>query len=307
MISKEELSDSVLLIHKPSGMTSFDVIGRLRRILSQRKIGHAGTLDKAASGLLVVCAGKSTRLSPYFLEKDKSYKGVVQLGIDTDTCDREGEILRRTDPSYVTDSMLAAAVERFKGDIMQKPPIYSALKFGGRRASDLVRCGKEPEMFERPVTIRCCEVTAFDRNEMTVSLNVSCSKGTYIRSIARDLGEILGCGGYLRELVRTASGTFLLDDAVNPDELSASISQGSAGKKFWLTPLEAVGEMGLIVLNAAGEAKVMNGAQFSKETVVSIAKGNGLYAVTDTDKNLIAIVDIDTDNWQIDYRNVFNK
>ena len=266
MISKEELSESVLLIHKPSGMTSFDVIGRLRQILSQRKIGHAGTLDKAASGLLVVCAGKATRLSPYFLEKDKSYKGIVQLGIETDTCDREGETVRKADPSYVTDSMLAAAVERFKGDIMQKPPIYSALKFGGRRASDLVRCGKGPEMVERPVTIRSIEMTGFDRVEMAVSLEITCSKGTYIRSIARDMGETLGCGGYLKALVvRTASGIFNLDDAVTPDELSESISNGSAVRKFWLTPLEAVSEMGLVVLNPEGESKVMNGAQFPRE------------------------------------------
>ena len=306
MITREELADSVLLVNKPSGMTSFDVISRVRRILDQRKIGHAGTLDKAASGLLVVCAGKTTRLSPYFLERDKAYRGVIQLGAETDTCDAEGEILRRVDPSFVTDSMIAAAAERFRGEVMQRPPVYSALKIGGKRASDLVRAGKDVEVEERKITINSLDVAGFDRSAMTVTIDVSCSKGTYIRSIARDMGEALGCCGHLKELVRTSSGFFSLDEAVTPGELSDYLTgHGPMQKRFWRTPLESVCDMGYMEVNAEGYAKIINGAQFGREAVVRIHGGGRRFAVSDDGKNLIAIVDVDTDNWQIEYRNVF--
>ena len=307
MITREQLADSVLLVNKPSGMTSFDVISRVRKILGQRKIGHAGTLDKAASGLLVVCAGKTTRLSPYFLERDKSYRGVIQLGAETDTCDAEGEVLRVVDPSFVTDSMIAAAVERFKGEIMQRPPVYSALKIGGKRASDLVRAGKNVEVEERKITVNTLEVVSFDRGEMTITIDVSCSKGTYIRSIARDMGEALGCCGHLKELVRTSSGLFSLDEALTPDELADCLAgKIQTEKRFWRTPLESVSDMGYMEVNAEGYAKIINGAQFGRDTVTVLGGGSGRrFAVSDGDKNLIAIVDIDADNWQIEYRNVF--
>jgi tRNA pseudouridine55 synthase len=306
VITREQLTDSVLLINKPSGITSFDVIGKVRKILDQRKIGHAGTLDKAASGLLVVCAGKATRLSPYFLERDKCYRGVIQLGAETETCDEEGEIIRRVDPSFVTDSMIHAALERFKGGIMQRPPVYSALKFGGKRASDLARAGKDVEIEERMIVVSSCDLVEFDRIGMTITIDVNCSKGTYIRSIARDIGEILGCCGYLKKLIRTSSGFFSLDESVTPDELAGCVEgRAQTVRKFWRTPLESVSDMGLMTVNADGYARIINGAQFPKEMVVEMERRGNRFAVSDGDKNLIAIVDIDSDNWQIEYRNVF--
>jgi tRNA pseudouridine55 synthase len=291
-------------------MTSFDVISKMKRILSQRKIGHAGTLDKAASGLLVVCAGKATRLSAYFLEKDKSYRGVFQLGIETDSCDGEGEVTSRKDPSFVTESMVNTAAEQFRGQIIQTPPVYSALKINGKRASDLAREGREVEMKQRQVTIYRFDIVDFNKAEMTITVDVDCSKGTYIRSIARDFGEKLGCGAYLKGLVRRSCGSFSLDEAMTPDELAACLNGEPTAKAFRLKALDALSEMGHIVVNDEGAAKIWNGAQFSRESVLSLDAGPdavyAVYAVADSDKNLIAIAEVDIDNWQIKYRNVFH-
>ena len=306
MLTKEDLADSVLLIHKPTGMTSFDVVGKLRRILSQRKIGHCGTLDKAASGLLIICTGKGTRLSQYFLEKDKCYTGVIKLGIETDSCDSEGEVIRTAAAGHITLEMIEFAAERFRGSIVQKPPVYSALKIGGKRASDLARKGIDVEMKERPVEIRRLDIKDFSPDEGLVTIEVECSKGTYIRSLARDMGQVLGCGAYLHSLVRTSAGMFRLDDAVTPDELKAYLEGTDTGKTFSLSLYDAAAGMGQIVVDAAGAEKVSHGAPFTREQVISAESRKGeRYAISSGAKNLIAIADVDIDNWRVEYRNVF--
>ncbi|MGL4370450.1 MAG: tRNA pseudouridine(55) synthase TruB [Spirochaetota bacterium] len=307
MKTRDELADSVLLINTPAGVTSFDVISMLRKILFQRKIGHCGTLDKAASGLLVICTGSATRLSPYFLEKDKRYTGIIKLGVETDSCDTEGSVIRTSPADHITRGDAEKAAASFRGDILQAPPVYSALKIGGKRASDLARKGVEVEMKKRSVRVSRCDVTAFDPAEQTVTIEVECSKGTYIRSIARDMGDILGCGACLISLIRTSSGAFCLNDAVNPDELRAYCAGTDTVKKFSLAPLEALSGMGQMEVDDAAFDKIAHGAQFLRENVIRMEEnGTQRYAVSSRAKILIAIADIDIDNWRIEYKNVFN-
>ncbi|HNX58300.1 MAG TPA: tRNA pseudouridine(55) synthase TruB [Spirochaetota bacterium] len=309
-VTRESLSDAVILIDKPTGMTSFDVIAVLRKLIGTRKIGHSGTLDKAASGLLVVCTGRLTRLAFHLTEKEKSYAATVSLGTVTDSCDSEGIIISRHDFSDVTEKMVLDAIESFKGEILQKPPVFSALKIGGKRASDRARGGEEIEMKERPVTIHRMDMIRFDSAKGTIELEIDCSKGTYIRSLARDIGGKLGCGAYLSSLRRTRCGEHRIESSLTPDELR-KVLDGSecAGcdRKFLLSASEAMKGMSLMVLDAPGAEKVSHGGFFTPENVLFRDQTPGLrYAVEDEGKNLIAIADVDIDNWSINYLNVFN-
>ncbi|HEY1405014.1 MAG TPA: tRNA pseudouridine(55) synthase TruB [Spirochaetota bacterium] len=306
-ISRTLLSDAVLLIDKSAGMTSFDVIAVLRKIIGQRRIGHAGTLDKSATGLLVVCTGRLTRLVHYLIEKDKEYTGTITLGITTDSDDREGEILERRPIDGISEQMIIDAVSSFQGEILQRPPVYSALKIEGKRASDRTRRGEVLEMKERPVTIHRISVKEINLPVGEVIIDVKCSKGTYIRSLARDIGEKLGCGGYLSALRRTRCGELSVDSALTLDDLRTVLESGETDRKFCVSGGEALSQMTRIVLDRTGIEKVKNGARFAPENIIFRGQNDTLrYAIDDEDKNLIAIADVDIDNWSINYLNVFN-
>jgi tRNA pseudouridine55 synthase len=306
-VTREECTGALLLIDKNVGVTSFGVIGQLRKIIGERRIGHAGTLDKAASGLLVVCTGWSTRLSRYLLESDKRYSGMITLGVETDSCDSEGKVVSRHTITGITEAAVRKAVASFEGEIMQRPPEYSALKIEGRRASDRIRRGETVEMKERPVVIRAIVLTGFNPDEGTITVDVTCSKGTYIRSLARDIGRSLGCGAHLSALRRTASGVFSIEDAVTVDELTRILEGGSTDRRFLRSPREACTGMGVMTLNADGVGKALHGAFFTAEEVLHTeVKGNSPFTVEDERKNLIAIAQVDIDNWSVNYLNVFN-
>jgi len=306
-VTRESLSNAVLLIYKSTGMTSFDVIAVLRKMIGERRIGHSGTLDKAASGLLVICTGRLTRLSFHLTEKDKSYSGVISLGTVTDSCDSEGTILEKRDFSGITEQMVIDTANSFKGEILQRPPVFSAVKIEGKRASDRARSGENVEMKERPVSIHRIEVTGFDPVNGTVDLEVECSKGTYIRSLARDMGAKLGCGAYLSALRRTKCGEHSIDSALSLDALKEVLAGAECGKKFLLSGSDAIQGMPRIVLDSSGAEKVRHGAPFKRESMLLRDQNSTLrYAVEDEVKNLIAIADIDIDNWSINYLNVFN-
>ena len=288
-------------------MTSFDVIATLRKILKLKRIGHTGTLDRAAEGLLVVCAGKSTRLVRYLVEKDKRYTGIVKFGITTDSCDREGTVIERKSTGGITETMIREAVASFTGRIMQTPPEYSAIKIAGRRASDIARRGEAVEMKERPVEIYAIETVAVDMDAAAVTIDVKCSKGTYIRALARDIGRRLGCGAYLAGLTRIECGDFLLHDAVSPDELALAIESGSSMKKFCFPSSVVIGDFLRLVLDDAGSKRVRHGAFFLRENIVEGSVDSpGVYAIADPSKNIIAIAEIEIDDWLVKYRNVFN-
>jgi tRNA pseudouridine55 synthase len=202
---------AVLLVDKPKGWTSFDVIRRLRRTLGVRKMGHAGTLDPMATGLLIVLVGRATKLMNRFMMLPKVYEGTLRLGEVTPTYDAESEVTERRDATVITESALESARTRFLGEIEQQPPAYSAVKVGGERLYKKARRGEE---VERPLRkVRIDEFDILDRQGVDVSFRVRCSKGTYIRSLAHDLGTALGVGAHLVALRRTAIGSYTVDHA----------------------------------------------------------------------------------------------
>ncbi len=206
----------VLNINKPRGMTSHDVVGVLRKILNTKQIGHTGTLDPFAEGVLPICIGKATRLIEYF-DNNKEYLATVQFGSSTDTYDLEGKILK-TSSKKVKSEEIEPALKDFEGEIEQTPPIYSAIKLGGKKLYEYARKGETVTIPKRKVTIYNIKLINFDETNQQAEILISCSQGTYIRSIANDLGENLGCYAHLIKLVRTQSGKFRIETAINLDD-----------------------------------------------------------------------------------------
>ncbi len=211
-------------INKPSGLTSHDVVARVRRISGQRKAGHAGTLDPLATGVLPVALGKATRLVEYLADADKAYRAVLMLGARSTTYDREGEVSHTPDAGMPSQEQVEQALGGFRGVISQLPPMHSAVKVGGKRLYELARAGIEVERSPRRVTITRLELEAY--SPPSLQLFVECSKGTYIRSLAHDLGNTLGTGAYLESLVRTRHGPFTLEGAVTLQELEVGFQGG---------------------------------------------------------------------------------
>lgn len=214
------MTSGILLVDKPQGVTSHDVVARARRLLGTRKVGHAGTLDPMATGLLLLGVDSATRLLTYLVGLDKEYTATILLGAATDTDDAEGEVVARVDAAHVTDAAIAAGITALTGAIQQVPSSFSAIKVDGRRAYDRARAGEQVELAARPVTIHAFELLATRRAGAAIELDVRvvCSSGTYVRALARDLGARLGVGGHLTALRRTRVGPFLVTDAVElPD------------------------------------------------------------------------------------------
>lgn len=217
--------NGLLIIDKPQDYTSFDVVAVVRRLSRQRKLGHTGTLDPMATGVLPLLLGTATRAQSLVPDTDKEYEAGFQLGLTTDTQDITGTIRERR-PVSVTRKELEAVVEGFRGDILQVPPMYSAVQKNGVRLYDLARQGIEVEREARPVTIHRLDVLAYDENTGMGTLRVRCSKGTYIRTLCHDIGETLGCGGVMTSLRRTAACGFLLSDSVTLEEVRALAEAG---------------------------------------------------------------------------------
>ena len=203
--------DGIVIVDKPQGWTSQDVTARLRRVFGTRRIGHGGTLDPMATGVLPVFVGRATRAVEFFEHAEKTYETVLRLGITTDTEDMTGTVLTEENVSF-TEEQLQETLAAFRGEILQVPPMYSALKVNGQKLCDLARKGKTVERQPRPITIH--ELTLVERGENTLRLRVRCSKGTYIRTLCKDIGEKLGCGGCMESLRRVAAGEYTVDEAV---------------------------------------------------------------------------------------------
>lgn len=209
--------EGILLVDKPQGITSHDVVSRMRRIFRIKKVGHAGTLDPMATGLLLIMIGKATKVSQYLMSSDKDYTGTVHLGIETDSQDAEGELVAEKPVSELTKEQVLLEMKNFLGDQYQTPPMYSAKKVNGQALYKLARQGKTIEREARIIRINHFEMTDFDLPK--VAFSVGCSKGAYIRTLAHDLGNKLGCGGHLCVLRRTVVGKFLIEDANTIEEL----------------------------------------------------------------------------------------
>ena len=208
--------DGIVIVDKPQDWTSQDVTARLRRVFNTRRIGHGGTLDPMATGVLPVFVGRATRGVEFFEHAEKTYETVLRLGLTTDTEDITGTMLTEASVSVI-DEQIEAALAAFRGQIMQIPPMYSALKVNGQKLCDLARKGKTVERQPRPITIH--ELTLLERTENTLRLRVRCSKGTYIRTLCKDIGEQLGCGGCMESLRRVSAGEYTIDEAVPLQEL----------------------------------------------------------------------------------------
>ena len=216
--------DGIVIVDKPQDWTSQDVTARLRRVFQTRRIGHGGTLDPMATGVLPVFVGRATRGVEFFEHAEKTYETVLRLGLTTDTEDITGTVLTER-PVSITEEQLMQVLASFRGEIMQIPPMYSALKVNGQKLCDLARKGKTVERQPRPITIH--ELTLLEQGENTLRLRVRCSKGTYIRTLCKDIGEALGCGGCMESLRRVSAGEYTIDEAVPLQELLDTESPGN--------------------------------------------------------------------------------
>ena len=211
--------NKIVNILKPTGMTSHDVVGRVRKILNIKKVGHTGTLDPDASGVLPICIGKATKVSELILNKDKSYICELTLGITTDTYDSSGSIIKRAEDFKIIKEDIEKAFETQRGEIEQFPPIYSALKVNGKKMCDLARSGKADDIVIKSRKVNIKELNILSINDRKIMFYVKCSKGTYVRSICYDIGKELDCGGHMSFLLRTSSGKFNIDNAITLEQL----------------------------------------------------------------------------------------
>jgi tRNA pseudouridine55 synthase len=249
----------ILLLDKPVGLTSNAALGRAKRVLGIRKAGHAGTLDPMASGLLVLCFGEATKVSGFLLDAAKAYSAEATLGIVTDSEDAEGQVIAEHPVPELDRDRIGQVLKRFRGDIEQIPPMYSALKQGGKRLYTLARKGETVERPPRPVTIHRLELTGLDLPRLT--LEVDCSKGTYIRSLVRDIGAALGCGAHLSALRRTLSAPFKLTDAIALGDLESLNPQEA--RTLLLPPDQALTHLPEIHLDPIQSTRIRHGQRLA--------------------------------------------
>jgi tRNA pseudouridine55 synthase len=209
--------NGILNVNKPPACSSFSIVAAIRHTTGEKRVGHAGTLDPAATGVLPVCLGKATRVVEYLHDHPKEYVALIELGVSTDTYDADGMVTDRSDPAQIGTGQLQQALEPFLGTIDQIPPAYSALKVNGKKSYDLARAGVQLSPHPRTVTIEAIEVLSFENPYLKI--RVRCSRGTYIRALANDVGQVLGCGAHLKHLVRTAYGPFRIEEAHSLEEI----------------------------------------------------------------------------------------
>jgi tRNA pseudouridine55 synthase len=262
-MSQSKLPDlnGLLIIDKPAGITSHDVVGRVRRLVGMKRVGHGGTLDPFATGLLVIAVGRATRLLQHVQDSRKGYRAHVVLGASTDTADVDGVLIETAiRDDWPSDEDVAAAVATFSGEIEQVPPAHSAIKVGGRKLYELARAGEQVEVPTRTVTIHAIEVVRYEPPDLI--LDIACGKGTYVRSIARDIGAMLGTEAYCHALRRTNSGGFCLADAWTLDELAERDIRAD-WPSIALHPDAALTELPAIVLGEADTSAWYHGRSVS--------------------------------------------
>lgn len=277
----------IICLDKQEHMTSFSAVARARRITGEKKAGHAGTLDPMATGILPVLFGGATRFMEFLPVHDKGYRARIQLGMTTDTLDTTGTVLTRSGVR-VSKAQVEQALAAFRGDILQVPPMYSALSKNGVRLYELARRGEEVERQARPVTIYRLELTEFDGQTQECTLNVLCSKGTYIRSLADDLGRMLGCGAVMSGLRRTYAAGFSLEDCVTLDTLSELAQQGKLSQ--CMIPLERVlAAYPSLSVTQAQAVRFANGGALDADRLRFAEKRDGLFRVYSPDERFLGL------------------
>ena len=254
--------DGILNVNKPEGKTSFNIVAWLKRLTGEKHVGHAGTLDPIATGVLPICFGQATRVARFLTESSKTYLAQIELGITTDTFDRQGKIIERGDTSGITVTQIEKALTAFQGVIKQVPPVYSALKHQGRRYYELARAGIPIKPKPRQVEIVNLELISCQLPLITI--NVECSKGTYIRSLAHDIGQCLRCGAHLKNLTRLRCGLFHIEDALYLPQIEEAFQKGTWEE--FLFPLDSpLSNWKTIIVDKRNELAIRNGCSLSLE------------------------------------------
>lgn len=291
--------DGILNLDKPRGPTSHDVVARIRRLTGVRRVGHAGTLDPLATGVLLICIGRATRVSEYLMTGRKVYRARARLGVTTDTYDAEGQVMAEVEVE-ASRAQVEAALAQFRGQIAQVPPMYSAIKHQGTSLHRLARQGIEVEREPRPVEIFRLELTAWEPPECT--LEMTCSRGTYVRSLVHDLGQTLGCGAYLTGLIRLASGDFWLEEAITLEQFAQA-----AAEDRWaalLHPLDgALTHFPALHLDADSARRLCQGQAIAN----SEWQGGGLVRVYGPDGAFLALAAYDAEAGLWRPRKVFRQ
>ena len=295
--------DGILNINKETGMTSHDVVARVRKLLHQRRVGHAGTLDPAASGVLPICVGQGTRVAEYLSESGKAYQAEITFGVVTDTYDAEGQITRTADASHLTQAQIEAALQHFLGPQQQLPPRYSAIKIQGQPAYKRVRSGEEVTLEPRAIQIYQLQLLAWDPPRLTLA--VECSKGTYIRSLAYDLGEHLGCGAYLSALIRTRSGPFTLARSITLQQLAIAQEEGNTASYLFAAD-SALQDYPALELDPDTIARVLHGNAFHNPPSFLQPTAH-LARIYDTEGNFLAIATWNDQQQQWQPKKVFSN
>ncbi|WP_352400492.1 tRNA pseudouridine(55) synthase TruB [Anaerotignum sp.] len=280
--------DGILNIYKEKGFTSHDVVAVVRKILHMKKVGHTGTLDPDAEGVLPVCVGRGTKLADIIMNGHKSYRAVLHLGITTTTEDASGEVLEKK-PVLFDEDIIRETVKGFVGELNQVPPMYSAVKVNGKRLYELAREGKEIERKSRKITIYDIQIRRLIP-PCQVEMDVTCSKGTYIRTLCADIGKALGCGGHMSELVRTATGTFSLEDAIKLGDLKALAETGQV-EKVLLKLEDALTEYTKVFVSEKSAKLLYNGGKIRSGFLKpeKAIKNGQVVVVFDHKKNLVGL------------------
>ena len=288
----------MLVAIKPPGPTSHDLVGLVRRLTGVRRVGHGGTLDPFASGVLPIFLGSATRMAEYHMGDEKAYRALVAFGARSTTDDLDGE-LRPGGGSLPDRATVEQALAAFRGTIEQRPPDHSAVRVSGRRAYELARRGEKPELRPRRVEIHALDVVEWheDAERPSATLEVRCSAGTYVRALARDLGEALGCGAYLATLVRTASGAFRIEEAHPLDKVRAALAEGRGTDL--LLPADTGLDFPTVVLSADELRALSRGQAVRTRAAASVAPGpDGLVRIVDDEGRLAAIARLDSGRLQ---------
>ncbi len=300
--------NGILNIYKEKGYTSHDVVARLRGIVGQKKIGHTGTLDPDAEGVLPVCLGRATKVCDLLTDKDKTYEAVLLLGRSTDTQDISGQILEERSVSGITAGKAEACIRGFVGEYDQIPPMYSALKVGGRKLCDLAREGKVVERKSRRVKIH--EIRISEIRIPRIRMTVDCSKGTYIRTLCHDIGEKLGTGGCMESLLRTRVGRFSISSSLRLDQVEKAVQEGRLGEL--LIPLDEVfAEQEALTVKAGAAALAYNGNPLSFGAVTRENRSGGAlspdqrYRVYDREGRFIGIYRCDAQRRELRLEKMF--
>ncbi len=299
-----QMTDGILVIDKPEGMSSAKTVGKVKRIIRARKAGHAGTLDPFATGVLVCCLNRATKLARFFLHEEKKYEGVLRLGIETDTHDPTGKIISQSDDYDFSGDFIKNVFSEFQGEIRQNPPVYCALKHKGKPLYKYARQGRPVEKPPRIVNIKKLEIKNIDLPY--IEFEVLCSGGTYVRTLAYDIGKKLGCGAHLAKLRRVASGRFSIKDAISLGELEETALKGRTGEKL-ISMNDALSRMESHIADNRLTRKIMYGNTIEKDEIPFVPGKNGTENLKVIDQNgrLLAVLSMGKESGTYDYCCVF--